>query len=90
MSMMSLVRRKSIHLCSMCADHCISLLQTNVFLFAGEWIISSHDVECISIGAGILGCGGGGDPNVGRAAAQQLLNEGKTIRLKDPHKYDYI
>ena len=61
-----------------------------MFLFAGEWIISSHDVECISIGAGILGCGGGGDPNVGRAAAQQLLSEGKKICLKDPHKYDIL
>ena len=47
-------------------------------------------MECLSIGAGILGCGGGGDPNLGRAAAQQLLKDGKKICLKDPHKYASI
>jgi hypothetical protein len=24
-----------------------------------EWVLSNYDVECIGIGAGILGCGGG-------------------------------
>ena len=28
----------------------------------GEWILNTFDVRCIAIGAGILGCGGGGNP----------------------------
>ena len=48
--------------------------------------MSSHDVECLSVGAGILGCGGGGDPNIGRAAALQLLRDGKKISCVNPHR----
>ena len=41
-------------------------------------------MECISIGAGILGCGGGGDPDLGRVMALQLLEKGKEIRILNP------
>ena len=52
----------------------------------GEWILNSLDVDCISVGAGILGCGGGGDPNLGRIMASQIMNNGKQIRVVDPLK----
>ena len=52
----------------------------------GEWILNSLDVDCISVGAGILGCGGGGDPKIGRAMASQIMNDGKQIRIVDPSK----
>ena len=52
----------------------------------GEWILNSLDVECISVGAGILGCGGGGDPNLGRIMASEMMNDGKQIRVVDPLK----
>ena len=52
----------------------------------GEWILNLLDVECISIGAGILGCGGGGDPNLGRIMATEMMNNGKQIRVIDPLK----
>ncbi|KAL3860781.1 hypothetical protein ACJMK2_010851 [Sinanodonta woodiana] len=50
----------------------------------GEWILSEWDIECISIGAGILGCGGGGSPYIGRVLALRCLREGKKIRVKTP------
>lgn len=50
----------------------------------GEWILSPLDIECISIGAGILGCGGGGDPNVGRVIALRLQEQGKEIKIQNP------
>ena len=53
----------------------------------GEWELSAQDVECLAIGAGILGCGGGGDPNYGRLRAQQLLEEGKKIKVVNPCRY---
>ena len=33
------------------------------------WVLSSQDVECLAIGTGILGSGGGGDPKIGRSMA---------------------
>ena len=48
------------------------------------WVLSEHDVECLVIGAGILGCGGGGDPQYGRLQALKLLREGKEIKVVNP------
>ncbi|OWF35079.1 uncharacterized protein LOC110443383 [Mizuhopecten yessoensis] len=47
----------------------------------GEWILSLWDVECIGLGAGILGCGGGGSPYLGRLTAKMAIKEGKVIRV---------
>ncbi|XP_022083172.1 uncharacterized protein LOC110975213 [Acanthaster planci] len=52
----------------------------------GEWILSAFDVECIAIGAGILGCGGGGDPHLGLLSALKMLREGKKIRIISPER----
>ena len=52
----------------------------------GEWILNSLDVDCISVGAGILGCGGGGDPNIGRSMASKIMKDGKQLRVVDPLK----
>lgn len=41
------------------------------------WYITHDDVESISIGAGILGTGGGGSPYLGKIHMQSLLAEGK-------------
>ena len=41
----------------------------------------------MAVGAGLLGCGGGGDPNVGRLMALQLLASGKTITVVNPLRY---
>ena len=50
----------------------------------GEWVLSEHDVECLALGAGILGCGGGGDPNNGRLRALKMLKEGKMVKILNP------
>ncbi|XP_071834530.1 uncharacterized protein [Apostichopus japonicus] len=52
----------------------------------GEWILSEYDVHCISIGAGILGCGGGGNPKVGKLRALNALKQGKKIRIIHPDR----
>lgn len=57
-----------------------------VFNSDGEWILSEFDVECISVGAGILGSGGGGPPYLGKLKALKSLKEGKQIRVADPVK----
>lgn len=52
----------------------------------GDWILSAFDVECIHIGAGIMGCGGGGSPYIGKLAALEALKAGQEIRVIHPEK----
>ncbi|CAH1790677.1 unnamed protein product, partial [Owenia fusiformis] len=53
---------------------------------SGEWILNELDVECICIGAGILGCGGGGNPRIGKHRALEALKYGKLIRVISPER----
>lgn len=53
----------------------------NVNPSTGEWILSEFDMDCIAVGAGILGCGGGGNPHLGNLIAKRKLREGKTVRV---------
>ncbi len=46
-----------------------------------ERILTIEDLECIAIGAGILGTGGGGNPYLGKIRAIQFLKEGASIRV---------
>ena len=50
----------------------------------GEWVLSEFDVECIGTGAGILGCGGGGNPYLGKLMGKMAIREGKIIRVITP------
>ena len=70
-------------------DNLVEHIQTvpNVDAVTGEWILNEYDIECISIGAGIQGTGGGGNPNVGRLSALKALREGKKIRVITPTKF---
>lgn len=52
----------------------------------GDWILSRFDVECITIGAGIMGCGGGGSPYLGRLRALELIRKNKEIRVIHPNR----
>ena len=47
----------------------------------GDWIIDQYDIECIAVGAGILGCGGGGNPALGRLRCLQALKQGYEMRV---------
>ena len=52
----------------------------------GDWLLNEFDIECIAIGAGIMGCGGGGSPYLGRLKALKLLKAGKEIRVIHPNR----
>lgn len=53
----------------------------------GEWTLNAYDVECVSIGAGILGCGGGGSPHAGKIRLLHLLDKGLKPRLVTVDRY---
>ncbi|XP_064601180.1 LOW QUALITY PROTEIN: uncharacterized protein LOC135467341 [Liolophura sinensis] len=59
----------------------------NVNPSTGEWILSEFDMDCIAVGAGILGCGGGGNPHLGNLVAKRKLREGKTVRVISVERY---
>lgn len=48
-----------------------------------EWLISEVDLECISIGAYILGTGGGGSPYEMKLQIREILRQGGTIKVMD-------
>ncbi|XP_022808013.1 uncharacterized protein LOC111345029 [Stylophora pistillata] len=52
----------------------------------GDWILNKFDIECIAIGAGIMGCGGGGSPYLGRLRALDLIKNKKEIRVVHPNR----
>ena len=53
---------------------------------SGAWLLNEYDVDCIAAGAGILGCGGGGNPYLGKLSAILTLNCGKEIRVIHPDR----
>ena len=52
----------------------------------GEWLLTEQDLECLAIGAGIMGCGGGGSPAVGHLLALRALKDGQKIRIVNPFR----
>lgn len=52
----------------------------------GDWILKEYDIECITLGAGIMGCGGGGNAKIGRLRALASLKKNKEIRVIHPGK----
>lgn len=62
----------------------------NIDSDTGEWILNEFDIDCMAIGAGILGCGGGGSPYIGRLMTQELIRSGKRIRVMHPDRYASI
>lgn len=46
--------------------------------------LTERDFEHLSIGAAIMGAGGGGNPYIGKLRAWQLLKQGFQFRLMDP------
>lgn len=48
------------------------------------WEITEDDLLPISVGAGILGTGGGGNPYLGYLRVRECLRRGATIRVVDP------
>lgn len=56
---------------------------------SGEWTLSPWDIECLAVGQGILGAGGGGTPYPGKLWALQKMKEGKKIRVITPERQVY-
>ena len=48
------------------------------------WNVDAEVLESLSLGAGILGTGGGGNPYVARIWARGVLDAGATFRIVDP------
>ena len=53
---------------------------------AGEWEVSTHDVECLALGAGLLGCGGGGSPFLGKLELLRCIEEGFHPKIISPKR----
>ena len=50
-----------------------------------EWVLSTFDIDCLRIGAGILGTGGGGSPYLGQLILKDIIKKGKKIRVISPN-----
>ena len=61
--------------------------EPNIVAETGEWLLNKYDIECLTIGAGIMGCGGGGNPHIARLLAIETLDMGKKIRVVTPSRY---
>jgi len=48
------------------------------------WEVTEDDLHPISIGAGVLGTGGGGNPYLGFLRVRELLRNGGTVKVIDP------
>jgi len=46
-----------------------------------NWILTEADIDCIAIGSGILGTGGGGSPYLASLVCKKLIREGKKLRI---------
>lgn len=57
-----------------------------VYPATGDWILNKFDIECIAVGAGIMGCGGGGSPYLGRLKALEQIRKGREIHVIHPDK----
>ena len=48
---------------------------------SGDWVLNEFDVECLTLGTGLLGCGGGGSPAIGRIELLNCIREGYKPRV---------
>eukprot|EP00111_Clytia_hemisphaerica_P009564 TCONS_00028018-protein len=53
----------------------------------GEWELSGFDVECLALGAGLLGCGGGGSPYLGKLELLRCMEEGYQPKIIHPKSF---
>ncbi|WAR12741.1 hypothetical protein MAR_026921 [Mya arenaria] len=68
-------------------EHCMVIEEPYIEDESGEWILSEYDVACLEIGAGIMSCGGGLNPHIGKLIALQALQNGKKIRVESPKRF---
>ncbi|XP_052233784.1 uncharacterized protein LOC127846524 [Dreissena polymorpha] len=68
-------------------DETIRIQEPEINTETGEWLLSTYDLECLSVGAGVMGCGGGGNPRLGLLLARKVLESGNTIRVVTPERF---
>eukprot|EP00050_Salpingoeca_kvevrii_P006914 m.292602 g.292602 ORF g.292602 m.292602 type:complete len:938 (-) comp12645_c0_seq1:139-2952(-) len=49
-----------------------------------EWVLTEDDIECIGIGAAVLGSGGGGSANIAVLLCKEVSRSGQPIRIIPP------
>ncbi|AGO11287.1 AaceriACR027Cp [[Ashbya] aceris (nom. inval.)] len=54
----------------------------------GEWILTVTDIDFISVGAYILGCGGGGDPHSDTIELKRIVKNGGIIKVLTLDEFD--
>lgn len=54
----------------------------------GEWLLNPFDVECLTLGTGVMGCGGGGDPEIGKKTLLQAMKDGYQPRIVNPKSFE--
>ena len=67
-------------------EDCLAFKVPAIDPINGDWLLSAFDINCIAVGAGVLGCGGGGNPYIGKLVALQQLTEKKEIRVIHPDR----
>ncbi|XP_077991831.1 uncharacterized protein LOC144446032 [Glandiceps talaboti] len=67
-------------------EECVKENEPYIDEDTGEWWLSCYDLDCIAVGGGILGCGGGGNPHVGKIKTQLQLRAGKKVRVITPDR----
>ncbi|PAA48519.1 hypothetical protein BOX15_Mlig028193g1 [Macrostomum lignano] len=60
---------------------CVPVPAQREFDDQGDWLLSDYDTHCLSVGAGLIGCGGGGSPYVGRLMLNCLMENGHRPRI---------
>lgn len=67
-------------------EEAIEFSEPDIDPVSGDWILKEYDIECISLAAGIMGCGGGGNPYIGKLRALSTIKKGNEIRVFHPGK----
>ena len=49
--------------------------------------MTASDIECVCLGAGVLGSGGGGSPHIGEMMLKKFISEGNQVKLVNPFRY---
>ena len=53
----------------------------------GDWLLTPSDIDCLSIGASIMGCGGGGSTHLNALYVKSFLQKGQPIRIRSLDSY---
>ena len=73
--------------CKIVEDDCVYQCSPYNNGTSDEWILNAYDIEALAVGAGILGCGGGGSPYLAKLRAKHELEKGTQLKIVKESKY---